>query len=150
GDGDDIIDASQGVNKVRGGDGSGDGNDTVSYAHAAIGIDIGLANSFLSNGEGGAAHGDTFFSIENAIRSEFADIIDLCTRGRESGGGGDDQLKVGPPGGTLSGQAGDDDLLTLANAGKLSILRGGIGSNELTDQGAAGAVTHFWLDLEDS
>ncbi len=72
-------------------------DDTITYSTAASGVSINLA---AGQGTGGAAAGQTFASIENAVGSGFADSL--------MGGSGANVLEGGKGDDTLIGLSGDD------------------------------------------
>ena len=121
--GDDTLSGANGVNALFG----GDGTDTVSYAGAGpytltadfnyaflnlkAGAQVGVNFNVQAAGSQTfwAAEGDTFTSIENAIGSNYADVIDMYVAGTADGGGGNDSIRLFA-GGTAYGGAGDDGI----------------------------------------
>jgi Ca2+-binding RTX toxin-like protein len=92
GDGDDLLIGGMGGDRL-----SGDaGFDTVSYAGAASSVAVNLT----TGGTIGDAFGDTFFSVEGVIGSNFADTL--------VGNSDDNMLRGGAGGDTLTGGAGND------------------------------------------
>lgn len=130
--GDDVLRGLVGADTFRGGagndvldGGTGGDIDTVEYVTAAGGAMVNLQAGIASNdGDGGV---DTLISIENAVGSDFNDIlIGTAAINRLSGGLGSD---------TLVGFGGDDILE--GGAGAANTLIGGIG-NDLYRVSAAG------------
>ncbi len=124
GQGDDVVDGRAGNDRLYGADdndtligGAGadrlDGGsflDTASYAGAAKGVRVSLANPAVNTND---AKGDVYISIENLTGTSHADKL-YGDRGANtlSGGEGNDILKGGPGFGSdkLHGGAGADDL----------------------------------------
>jgi Ca2+-binding RTX toxin-like protein len=111
--GDDIIDGGPGADALHGGPGS----DTATYYLAAAGI---IASLSAGVGVGGLAEGDTYFSIENLVGSDYADAL-VGNDGSNSlsglwgddfldGGDGDDYMNGGSGNDTLKGGGGADNL----------------------------------------
>ena len=118
-----MLSGAHGVNALFG----GDGTDTVSYAgagpftltadfdyaflHLKAGTQVGVNFNVQTAGSATywAAEGDTFTSIENAIGSNYADLIDMYVVGTADGGGGNDSIQL-LAGGTAYGGAGDDGI----------------------------------------
>lgn len=127
--GDDRLSGSGGGDTIDG----GDGNDTVDYGDltAAIQVDLGL-----SQGTGGAALGDTYISVENAIGGSGNDqLMGSGGNNRLEGGAGDDQLFGGDGGDTLVSGTGNDVLRgqggadTLIGTTATAVLIGGAGAD---------------------
>ncbi|MCJ8294205.1 MAG: DUF4114 domain-containing protein [Colwellia sp.] len=111
GSGNDYINGGSGRDNLHGGSGndtfiSGSGKDTVngssgidtvSYAQTNSGVYIDLHNKRSTGGDS-----DTLISIENAIGSDFADIL--------KGSGGDNELVGGAGNDLIRGARGDDTL----------------------------------------
>ena len=138
--GDDTLDGGTGADKLNG----GSGIDTISYAGTAGAVSIFLNNSQSASG---AASGDTFISVENAIGTALGDIIS-GTGGvnRLTGGSGDDVL-FGLQGlDTLLGGDGDDFLLPGADQAA-DIVNGGDGNDTVSYQDATQGVG---ISLQDS
>ena len=141
GTGDDVLSGAHGVNALFG----GDGTDTVSYAgagpftltadfdyaflHLKAGTQVGVNFNVQTAGSATywAAEGDTFTSIENAIGSNYADLIDMYVVGTADGGGGNDSIRLFA-GGTAFGGAGDDGIQLFASN---SIAYGGEGNDSI-------------------
>ena len=118
GAGDDDLFGQNGNDRLNGGLGADDlfggaGVDTAYYATATSAVRFGLQ----TGGTQGEADGDTYSSVENAIGSNYGDVISgTSTRNVLDGGGGFD---------VLFGRDGND------------VLRGGAGNDRL--EGGAGA-----------
>ena len=103
--GDDLLMGRAGNDTLSGGGGS----DTASYADAARGVTINLANGTARGGDGN----DTLISIENAVGSAFNDTLTGNSAANVlNGGGGNDRLE---------GAAGLDTYV-FANAGTDTIV----------------------------
>jgi Ca2+-binding RTX toxin-like protein len=141
GDGDDVLDAGAGNDTLTGGAGSdtliggagndtldggagldwlfgGDGFDLISFASAASGLRIDLANPSQNTGD---AAGDIIQGVEALIGSAHADTLlgDMAGNLLDGSGGND----------ALSGGAGNDTLLGGLGA---DVLEGGLGADSLT------------------
>ena len=102
GAGDDALAGLGGADTLDGGAGS----DTVDYSASATGVTLDLATGTAT---GGDAQGDTLISIENAIGTAFADVIQAAVAGSTMlGGGGDDRLVAGEGADVLDGGTGTD------------------------------------------
>ncbi|PCG14153.1 MULTISPECIES: cadherin domain-containing protein [Sphingomonas] len=102
GAGDDVLAGLGGADVLDGGTGS----DTVDYSASTGGVTIDLATGTAA---GGDAQGDTLISIENAIGTAFADVIQATMAGSTMlGGGGDDRLIAGDGADVLDGGTGAD------------------------------------------
>jgi Ca2+-binding RTX toxin-like protein len=100
----------------------GDGYDTVYYGGSGAGVTVDLKNN---SGKGGEAEGDTFFSIERVVGSQYSDTLG----GTDSidslyGGNGNDVLWGHSGNDYLFGEDGDDSLSGGAGA---DVLDGGFG-----------------------
>ena len=125
GSGDDVLFGSLGADNLNGGTGNdtleggmgadtldgGAGSDAVSYAGAAAGVAVNLAQGF---GLGGAASGDVLTGFEAVIGSAHADVLIGGEAATLDGGGGDDVLVSAD--GTMTGGAGAD-LFIIEGAG---------------------------------
>ena len=130
-DGNDILSGGAGNDTLNGGAGAdtmlgGAGTDTADYATAASRVVVNLA----TGGTVGDANGDSYFSIESVVGSDFNDVI-TGSAGNDilDGGAGNDRLYGNDGADVLGGGAGDD------------ILSGGTGDDFFT--GGAGADTHL-------
>jgi Ca2+-binding RTX toxin-like protein len=91
----DVLIGDNGNDLLKGGGGAdllsgGDGVDTASYVDSAAGVVVSLLSG---TGSGGAAQGDTLFSIENLIGSSHNDFLFGSNGNNELAGlGGNDQL----------------------------------------------------------
>ena len=111
--GDDFIIGGTGADAHHGGPGS----DTAVYDTSTAGI---MASLIYGVGVGGDAEGDTYFSIENLIGSNYADalvgndgnnmLVGLFGDDLLDGRDGDDILSAGPDNDTLKGGGGADWL----------------------------------------
>jgi Ca2+-binding RTX toxin-like protein len=111
--GDDLIIGGTGADALHGGIGS----DTAIYDTSTAGI---MASLIYGVGVGGEAEGDTYFSIENLIGSNYADalvgndgnnmLVGLFGDDLLDGRDGDDILSAGPGNDTLKGGGGADWL----------------------------------------
>lgn len=119
GEGDDDLYGGAGNDQFDAGPGSdahygGSGIDTVNYSSGAQKIILSLKHNLAF----GAAAGDTFYSIENVVGTDYDDLIvgtDGIGGNALYGGGGEDDLR---------GEGGDD--LIVGGAGN-DDMRGGIG-----------------------
>jgi len=112
-DGDDILNGRGGDDILNGGAGS----DTADYGSALTGVTVRLnLGSAPDDGEGGT---DTLVSIENAIGSDFNDLL--------VGDGGVNVLTGGLGSDTLIGLAGNDILI--GGAGAPNQMQGGLGDD---------------------
>jgi Ca2+-binding RTX toxin-like protein len=142
----DLLDGGAGADILIG----GDGFDTVSYADAQAGVLVSLPDLTLNRGD---AEGDSYFSVEAFVLSNFDDLFfgadgnDIVSGGlgndilfgnagndQLDGGDGDDGLDGGAGNDTLNGGAGND-FLSGGDGG--DTLNGGAGNDIL--MGAAGA-----------
>ncbi|MEO1495023.1 MAG: LamG-like jellyroll fold domain-containing protein, partial [Pseudomonadota bacterium] len=111
GSGNDDVFGGAGNDTLAGGDGEdslsgGTGIDTVTYADASSGVEIHLDNAVAAIG---AAVGDTFASVENAVGSALYDVlIGSSLDNTIHGGAGDDHLDGVAGNNTLAGGLGDD------------------------------------------
>ena len=111
--GNDYIEGGAGADALHG----GPGDDFATYGNSTAGI---VASLVAGEGVGGDAEGDTYFSIENLIGSQFADALvgndgsnDLWGLSGDDfldGGDGDDYLLGGSGNDTLKGGGGADAL----------------------------------------
>ncbi|MFG6487753.1 PA14 domain-containing protein [Roseateles sp. BYS78W] len=115
GAGDDVLIGGAGADQLIGGAGS----DTASYAGAASGLTVSLANPTLNTGD---AAGDTFDSIENLTGSGFDDVL-IGTAGanRLDGGAGNDLLNGGAGADTLIGGSGIDTATYAASGAAVTV-----------------------------
>jgi len=133
-DGDDRIEGGGGNDHFVGGAGAdkflgGAGFDTVSYADLSHGVELNLRDNTAYFGD---ANGDTFYSIERVVGTNFDDLISGDDNGNVlDGGGGSDILLGGISESTgtdvLLGGAGDDRL---ASMGSQIWMTGGEGADE--------------------
>lgn len=124
GDNDDLLAGNAGADVLNG----GAGNDTVSYAGSASGVNIYLDGSGTTGG--GDAAGDTISNVENIIGSGNADIlVGTSAANRLEGGAGADDLYGRGGADILLGQDGADDLYGEAGA---DTLYGGNGDDMLS------------------
>jgi Ca2+-binding RTX toxin-like protein len=113
--GDDYIVGGSGADALHGGPGS----DTAGYYNSATGV---VASLTAGVGAGGEAEGDTYFSIENLVGSQFADaLVGNGASNSLTGADGDDFLDGGDGNDTLEGGSGND---TLKGGGGADVLRG--------------------------
>lgn len=132
GAGNDTMDGGAGGDVFRGGKGS----DTVSYENEKSAVQIDLDNATVS---GGAALGDTFDSVENAIGSSYGDTLDGSqARNNLKGGNGNDKLFGEGGKDKLYGGIGKDKLyggdsadLLFGGDGNRDYLRGQAGNDKL-------------------
>ncbi|MDY6902274.1 MAG: calcium-binding protein, partial [Cyanobacteriota bacterium] len=101
GAGDDTLEGGVGNDILDG----GDGIDTVSYQNDSAGINLNLTNQTVADGSGGT---DTVLNIENAVGSQFADII--------IGDAQDNNLNGGAGNDILLGAAGADFMVGTSSA----------------------------------
>jgi Ca2+-binding RTX toxin-like protein len=138
--GHDSIYAGRGNDIIKGGGGAdhidgGDGTDLTSYADSTTGVTVNLTTG---RGNGGTAEGDTFYSVENVLGSQHADVITGDGGANVlMGGGGHDSLKGGGGADTLSGDDGDD---VLKGGGGADTLNGGAGMDEANYTASAAGV----------
>jgi Ca2+-binding RTX toxin-like protein len=128
--GNDVLIGGIGADTIYG----GDGNDTVSYAGSFEGVKVAFASGSYRFGlntvlvtagfTGGDAEGDTVLDVENAIGTDYADVLygDALNNWFEGGGGID----------VLVGNEGDD------------VLMGGLGNDNI--DGGAGSDTADFND----
>jgi Ca2+-binding RTX toxin-like protein len=134
----------------RGGDDTvrgGGGSDTISYADDYAGVNINLQAGTAS---GQFAGHDTLQSVENAIGSDFDDVIRLSdTSGSADGRDGNDAITGGAGNDTLRGGAGNDsidggggfNIVTYADATSSGVTPTGKG---VTVNFATGSATDNW------
>lgn len=113
GDGNDTIYTGGGYDYVDGGAGS----DTVSYSSSWGAVTVDLATG---KGSGAEAARDVYVSIENAVGSDFDDVL--------TGDAGGNRLTGGLGNDTLNGGAGNDTLIGGLGADKLI---GGAGDKDI-------------------
>lgn len=105
GSGNDTLIGGAGADKLIGGTGA----DTASYSTAGTGV---VANLTKPSDNVGNAAGDTYFSIENLVGSNFADkLVGNTGSNNLQGGAGVDTLDSGAGNDTLLGGTGGDKLL---------------------------------------
>ena len=122
-DGDDVLEGGAGADQLSG----GAGVDWVSYSGSDRGVTVDLE---AGTGKRGHAEGDVVTDIENAVGSEYGDVLKGDDNAnRLSGAAGDDRL---------SGRGGDDVLAGGAGADRLS---GGAGVDTVSYAGSDLAVT---------
>jgi Ca2+-binding RTX toxin-like protein len=98
----DTLFGSLGADEING----GGGIDTVDYNDSDAGVTVNLVSE---SGSGGHADLDTYSSIENAVGSDFNDLlIGDSDANLLDGGAGDDQLTGGAGNDTLTGGTGTD------------------------------------------
>ena len=128
GDGDDVLEGMGGLIDVLNG---GLGNNTASYAHAAIGVVASLA---VPGGNTNDAAGDSYTLIQNLMGSDYIDTL--------TGDASNNIINGGVGNDTLDGAAGNDTLI--GGAGN-DILTGGTHTAGIGDTasyaGATGAIT---------
>ncbi|AZO77230.1 hypothetical protein BLM15_06110 [Bosea sp. Tri-49] len=129
--GNDLIAPGLGSDLVHG----GPGLDRISYADAATGVSVSLAQGYAFDGGGMI---DRFIEMEGAVGSAFADLI-----------GGDDGANI------LEGGAGDDQIFgwqgddTLIGGAGVDLLDGGDGVDTVSYETASvGAVVRFDLGID--
>lgn len=127
GDGDDTLIGGAGADRLIG----GTGRDTADYSASGQGVTV---NLLTGTAFGGDAEGDTLIGVDNAIGSEFNDVLTFHnTHGSLFGGGGNDTLFGGAGSGNeLFGGNGDDLIAGLAGADRLV---GGNGADTLIASG---------------
>lgn len=127
GDGDDTLIGGAGADRLIG----GAGRDTADYSASDQGVTV---NLLTGTAFGGDAEGDTLIGVDNAIGSEFNDVLTFhSTHGSLFGGGGNDTLFGGAGSGNeLFGGNGDDLIAGLAGADRLF---GGNGADTLIASG---------------
>lgn len=143
GEGDDRLRGSAGFDELEGGRGAddingGSGTDTAAFRTAASGVTINLTAGIGTRGD---ANGDTFTSIENAIGSDFDDILTGTSSGnRLYGGLGDDVLRGSAGTDILIGGMGADELNGGSSVDTASYenAAGGIAANLTSRTGTAG------------
>jgi Ca2+-binding RTX toxin-like protein len=172
----DALIGNAGANKLIGGDGNdnltggagadeligGEGHDTTRYQDSGAGVTVDLTTGI---GSGGTAQGDTYDSIDNAIGSNFDDILvgteetnllngvagnDILKGAGGSdtlfGGFGEDALLGGDDSDLLFGDAGNDTLTggeghdRLDGGADVDSLTGGIGNDTYVVDNAADVV----------
>jgi len=116
GDGNDIHSGGTGTDRFVGGEGNdthlgGGGIDTIDYRFADSGVTFDLTLGGVGGTVGDAA-GDTYYGVERALGSDFADHITGATSTDILRGGGGDDYIYGGDGGydSLFGDAGDDSF----------------------------------------
>lgn len=140
-DGDDTIRGDGGNDVLDGGRGNdvldgGTGNDTASYANAANGVTVDLANGGAQNTGNGI---DTLISIERVTGSASNDVLTGNSRNNIlNGGAGDDRIDGAGGKDILYGGAGND--LIFSGAGNDTI-NGGAGVDTLSYANATAGVT---------
>lgn len=114
GGGDDLIWGGEGGDAIWG----GDGIDTVLFSEATSGVHVNLSTG---QGSAGEAAFDTYFSIENALGSNYDDKL-VGDGGINFlwGEGGDDELEGKGGGDSLWGGQGDDKLVGGSGADSLN------------------------------
>ena len=154
-DGDDEIFGGAGNDTMEGGAGAdgffgGTGTDTVTYANAKRGQVI---HMFQPSDGTDLAQGDSFFSIEVVIGSDYPDLIwGDQYRTLLDGGRGDDCLYGGPGNDTLIGGTGQDVLFgdhgddILEGGASADILEGGLGRDRFLHSGSASDATDWIID----
>ncbi|WP_457421253.1 beta strand repeat-containing protein [Roseateles sp. P5_E7] len=130
---DDTLEGDAGVNRLLGGAGDdvliggagadvligGAGSDTASYAGAAAGLTVSLADTTLNTGD---AAGDSFDAIENLTGSGFDDVlIGTATANRLDGGAGNDLLVGGAGADVLIGGSGVDTATYAASTAGVTV-----------------------------
>ncbi len=131
GTGNDTLIGGAGADRLDG----GAGTDWASYATAAAGVRVDLANPALGSGD---AAGDVFLGIEAVLGSAFADTFAGDGAANLFDGGAGDDLISGRDGAdTLRGGAGNDTLIGGAGA---DVLTGGAGTDWASYADAAAAV----------
>ena len=130
-DGNDVLNGGAGADYLSGGVGS----DFTSYAGAAAGVIVSLANPAINAGD---AAGDTYNSVENLIGSGFDDTLN-GTNGVNDirGDAGIDAIKGYDGNDKLYGQDGNDTLIGGVGADYLS---GGAGTDTASYAGATAKV----------
>jgi Ca2+-binding RTX toxin-like protein len=138
GDGDDVLNGGDGADTLSGGLGS----DTATYLNSATGVTVHLADNTRNAGD---AAGDSLFSIENVIGTDFGDTLTGShTSNRLDGRGGDDVLQGSRGTDTLLGGDGDD---WLDGGARKDLLEGGAGADSFYFASAAEAGDTF-VDFE--
>jgi serralysin len=162
-----IIDGNDGNDTVQGGDGAdtlagGIGEDTVSYAAAASGVTVNLAQATAQNTGGGGI--DTLSGFENVIGSAFNDtLFGTSGQNRLNGGNGVDTVSYITASGAVTvtlavtgfqntGAGGTDQLLGIENLIGSTFNDTLTGSNTTANtlNGAAGNDTLNGLDGADT
>jgi serralysin len=119
GDGNDLLDGGAGSDVLDG----GAGVDTVTYESATSGVAVHLA----THGTAGDAAGDTYIAIENAIGSNFADVLSGNAGANLLAGlDGDDKLMGRGGADTLLGGNGNDRL---DGGTGIDVMNGGAGND---------------------
>jgi Ca2+-binding RTX toxin-like protein len=157
--GDDILSGGSGHNHIwgnlgddtfLGGSGTdtfagGGGIDTVLYEQSTAGVTVNLSTHI---GSGGDAAGDTFYSIENVVGSDFNDALIGNAAGNHLDGGlGNDALSGGQGNDTLDGGFGNDMIWggsgndTLIGGAGADTLSGGSGVDTADYSKSMSAVT---------
>ena len=130
-DGNDVLNGGAGADYLSGGAGS----DFASYAGAAAGVVVSLANPAINTGD---AAGDTYNSVENLIGSGFNDTLNGTNSVNDiRGDAGNDAIKGYDGDDKLYGQDGNDTLIGGTGADYLS---GGTGSDTASYAGATAKV----------
>jgi Ca2+-binding RTX toxin-like protein len=139
-DGTDLLNGGSGNDSLRGGaDGDqligGSGTDTASYHLDFTGVKAALDGTYTAAQQTGAAHNDTYSSIENLSGSDTgADTLVGNLNGNSlKGNGGADKLFGRAGNDTLTGGAGIDKLTGGAGADKFVYAATGEGGDTVTD-----------------
>ena len=148
--GDDVIDAGGGADTVEGGTGNdvlngGAGIDTLSYANAASGVTVDLADTTAQNTVGAGT--DTISGFENLVGSAHGDTLSGNSADNViDGGGGHDTISGGGGNNTLRGGAGNDHILRGSGNPREDSYYGGSGIDTFVTEGSFNANVVF--DLE--
>ena len=120
----------------------GAGNDTVSYSTSTAGINLTLTQN--SSPVGGFAAGDTLLGIENAIGTNFRDVLSGDDRANVLVGlGGDDSIYGNGGADRLYGDSGNDTVANFGLSGVHTYLDGGAGNDTIvyTTSGGTAEIT---------